>query len=290
MNTYHYSYLQFIPRIGGVEAVTLGVIVVDDTSREATNRLLPSFTSKVRALAPTYNIAILEHAARRLGDRASTAHQASLEVPDDVRIRSSEQLRVLAAAMQNQLQLTSPRPYRAMTLAAAADWLYEQYVKPVTDREPEQTPGPQPMPLDELRRLIRSTISHWGKAAIANDNSEPAQVLIEERVLERGGTTRHFADFWLKMGDPFAALVAIPSDPKERDQAWARRDALPTIAKEFTARCPQFKAVAVFPPDGGRPSQFMLETEALFGNEAHVLVLRADELEARRSELTPALV
>ena len=124
---YHYSLLCFVPRIGRGEMVNVGVIVVDDATGAAVGAFLPDPSPKIDALAPGFNVAGIVADIDVLRHRLKTQRQP----PADVWIRSSEQLRVLAGAMRNQLQLSEPRPYPAASLAAAARELYEDFVRPI---------------------------------------------------------------------------------------------------------------------------------------------------------------
>jgi hypothetical protein len=86
-----------------------------------------------------------------------------------------------------------------------------------------------------------------------------------------------------------AALIAIPDDPGEKFEAWARRDSIPTIARQFLRVNPRFRAVAVLPPNGKTPTKFAAETMELFESYDNVLVLHADELEDHREEIVGGL-
>jgi len=124
---YRYSLLQFVPRIGRGESVNVGVIVVDDATGQSTGVFLPDPSPKIGALAPGFNVAgigaDIETIRRRLG--------ACSEAAPNTWIRSSEQLRVLAGTMRNQLQFSEPHPYAAASLGAAAQKLYEEFVRPI---------------------------------------------------------------------------------------------------------------------------------------------------------------
>jgi hypothetical protein len=127
LSDYHYSLLRFVPRIGRGETVNVGVIVVDDTTGASAGVFLPDPSPKICALAPGFNVAGIVADIDSIRRRVEEQRQSK----PDAWIRSSEQLRVLAGAMRNQLQLSEPRPYSAASLAVAAEELYEDFVKPI---------------------------------------------------------------------------------------------------------------------------------------------------------------
>lgn len=128
LSFYSYSLLRFVPDIARGEAANLGVIVVDDAAGETASAFLADFGPKVTALAPGFSVAgisaSVDQFRRQLGGPRRSAS-------DDVRIRSSAQLAVLAGAMRNQLQMSEPKPCRAASLSEAAQQLYEELVRPI---------------------------------------------------------------------------------------------------------------------------------------------------------------
>jgi hypothetical protein len=293
LSTYQYSVIRFVPSIARDEAANVGVIVVDDESGTASGAFLRSIRSKVSALAPGFNVDLIADSVERLQRRAAAVYQGSLHYPEDARIKNSAQLRTLAGAMKNQIQLSEPRPYRAASLDAAAEQLYRDLVQPVSAPPAEEPPAQGGMSLKRLRSLIWGTIREWGKRPRQQETDSeppgPGMVQIVRRRLGRGPAAQHVADFWLQMGEPVAALIAIPADPREHGEAWARRDAVPTIAADFRQRNPRFQAVAVLPPNGRQATPFEQETRALLHGKDGVIVAHADELADLRERIIPSL-
>ncbi|TAK66334.1 MAG: DUF3037 domain-containing protein, partial [Dehalococcoidia bacterium] len=266
---FSYSLLRFVPDVARDEAINLGVIVVSDDERLSDGAFLSRFRGRLRSLAPTSNADAVENAIAVLRLQLGAAYQPGLnelvETEEVPVICSTPQLAAMAATMRNQFQLTEPRRYRAASLKDATSELFRDLVSPL-HRLPSTSKG---MTLHQLQVLIRRTIRDWGGTAVR----------IQERGLERARGARHFADFWVESGNPIAALIAIPEDPGERDQAWARRDSVPTIAAEFRTLDPRFQAVAVFPPNGHEPTEFVRETTEFLARRDGVLVIHADQLD-----------
>lgn len=294
-NTYHYSVYRFVPDIVRDEAMNLGVVVIDDDAAVARSAFLPDVRRKIAALAPDLNARITAKVVERFQRLVSGDFQASMEYPEDGRITSSERLRVLAAAMRNQFQLTEPRPYRARSLSDAVRQLYENFVKPrrATERDIDQQDAS--MPLKQLRALIWNSIRDWGEP-VKDWVTEPvgddagAQVQIVQSRFGLAHDAAHRADYWVRLGEPLAAFVALSDPPDEGGLAWARRDAIPTIVADFRKINPRFTAVAVLPPDGRGVTSFERETRALLGTTEGVLIVHADELPELRPRIIPALV
>jgi len=281
LSFFSYALLRFVPDVARDESINLGVIVVSDEERRSDGAFLSRFRARLRSFAPDSNPDAVEGAISSCRLRLGAAYQPTLvEVPTDEAsplIISTEQLRAMSASMRNQFQLSEPKPYRARSLKKATTELFQALVSP-RHRPPAQ--APRGMTLRQLQMLIRRTVREWGGDVVR----------IQERGLERASGTRHFADFWVERGSPIAALIAIPEDPDERDQAWARRDSVPTIAAEFRALDPYFTAVAVFPPNGHEPTKFVAETTEFLSNKDGVLVLHADQLDRFRDTIIPSLL
>ena len=127
--TYSYSLFRFVPDIARGEAANLGVIVVDDEARAVGSAFLPDSRGKVSALAPSSKPDVIADAIDEFRRCVTDVHQGGSACSEDVRIRSSEQLRVLASAMRNQLQLSEPRLCRAASLDDAVRQLYRELVE-----------------------------------------------------------------------------------------------------------------------------------------------------------------
>ena len=127
LSFYSFSLLRFVPDIARGEAANLGVIVVDDATGEIASAFLPDFGSKVSALAPGFSVAGISASVERFRRQLGRRHDGS----DDGQIRSSAQLSVLSGAMRNQLQLSEPKLFRAVSLPEAARQLYDELVRPV---------------------------------------------------------------------------------------------------------------------------------------------------------------
>ena len=128
LREYRYSLLRFVPGIARGEAANVGVIVVDDTAGETASAFLPDSTAKIAALAPGFNVAGITDAIEAIRRRVDPECRSTSET---AWVRSSEQLRVLAGTMKNQLQLSEPKACRAVSLEEAARELYEQLVRPI---------------------------------------------------------------------------------------------------------------------------------------------------------------
>jgi hypothetical protein len=128
LHEYRYSVLRFVPSIVRDEAVNVGVIVIDDANEATASAFLPDSAPKITALAPGYNVDGIIGAIDTIRRRLDGQHEPA---PADAWIRSSEQLRVLAGAMKNQLQLSEPRPWHAASLTDAAQQLYDLHVRPI---------------------------------------------------------------------------------------------------------------------------------------------------------------
>jgi Protein of unknown function (DUF3037) len=287
-----YSLVRFVPDVARGEAVNLGVLVADDEAGAVKAAFYPDARRKMRPLAPGFNLDAFAAEIGRFRERVTTVYQPALTGPVDPRISTSTQLTSLSDTMRNQLQVSPPRVYRAETLDAAVQALYRGLVQPIEPVDRPLDEAHRDMPLKKLRALIWRTIKDWGQELKPRDPSAPppAPVQIIRRKLEEAKGTRHFADFWLEVGEPVAALIAIPENPGERDMAWARRDSVPTIATEFRRINPGFTAVAVFPPNGHEPTPFVAETRAFLQDRAGVLVARADELPGLRDRIVPSLL
>lgn len=278
LKTYSYSLCVVLPDPARGERLNLGVIVVSDEEQRSKGEFLSRFKSRLRSLAPDCNADAVADIVSTLGLRVGDGHQRRLGADtedDDLLIRRTAQLSAASAVMKNQVQLSGTRKYRAETLEDAVAELFRSYVAPTPNVRP-QAAG---MSLRQLQSLIRHTVKRWGGEVVR----------IQEKGLEAAHGTRHFADFWIETGSPIAALIAIPEEPGERDQAWARRDSVPTIAREFLAVNERFRAIAVFPPNGHAPTPFVVETKQFLRDMPGVLVVHADHLDSLRDDILPRL-
>jgi hypothetical protein len=123
--------VRFVPSIARGEAANLGVIVVDDAVGATESAFVGSTRERASALARGFNVEMIARSVDRLQRHAASARGAGVGQPHDGCIRTSAQLRTLAGAMKNQIQLSEPRPYRARPLKAAADELYRHLVHPI---------------------------------------------------------------------------------------------------------------------------------------------------------------
>jgi hypothetical protein len=269
---FNFSVCRFVSDPLRDEALNVGIIVVSDELKKSRGLFNLRFKARLSALGTKSEFEFVRRSIENLRARTGSGFQPSLGVSGDEAIRSTEDLRESAGRMRNQLQLTEPRPYRAVSLDQAANELYELYVSSI--RKPDLTTD-TPMSIHQLRKLIRETLQTWGVGHLK----------VQEKTLERAHRARHLADFWLEAGEPVAAFVAIPEDPGDRFEAWARRDSIPTIADAFLERNPFFKTVAVLPPNGHVPTEFVLETRDFLSERPGVLVLHADQLEDHKREI-----
>ncbi len=178
--------------------------------------------------------------------------------------------------MSNQLQLSEPKAYRAASLREALRELFDELIAPPK----RQVSPPRAMTLAQLRDEIAQTIHEWAGDAVR----------VETAVVEEAERSHHYADFWLQVGKPVAALFAIPEEPDERHEAWMRRDSIPTVAAAFRALNPAFTAVAVLPPNGHQPSAFAAETQRFLGAIDGVKVTHVDQLPGLRGEILPSML
>jgi hypothetical protein len=275
LGTYTYALFRYVPDPVRGEAVNLGVVVVSDEERASATEFFRGYRTRMRALNPEANFAVIDRLIQGFKKRTDPAYQSGLMAGEDARLTSSGQLRALKQSMANQLQLSEPKVHRADSLQVAVRELYEDLVAP-----PERAPRPTgPITLEQLRSLIATTIREWtGKT-----------MQLEESTVEKAGNAGHYADFWLQMGEPVAAFIAIPGEPDDRHQAWLRRDSVPTIAAAFRAVNPAFRAVAVLPPNGRPPTPFIAETQGFLGSIDGVIVTAVDHLDEWRSTIVPAM-
>lgn len=270
LKLFSYSFFQFVPAVGREEAVNLGVVVISDAERRSLGRFLPGLGRKIAAVAPGANMRHIREATYRLRQRFDEFYQPTIYGEGDARVTSSSQLRALAASMAGQLQLTEPRRYRASSITAAADELFADFVLPIG----RQTATPRAMTRSQVGELIRKTIRNWA-----------GQVTVQE-----GEAEGHYADFWLRTGEPqqpLAALIAIPEDPFDLRDALALCDSIPTIARVYRQINPRFRAVAVLPPAAHEETDFVRGAKKRLRDVDGVLVARADELNDYRDELLP---
>ena len=274
-----YSVLRFVPDPVRGERINLGVVVVSDAEGVSRGQFLSGFRQKLTALAPNSKAELVERAVEDFKLRFEPSYRPTLFGERDPRVRSTRQLEALAGTMKNQLQLSTPKPYRAASLDDAVEELFAELVAPAK----RAASASKTMAPGRLRELILRTIRDW------NENG----IEITEAAAEQIQWAHHYADFWISAGpsrEMLAALFAIPEDPEERHAAWALRDSVPTIAKIFREVNPRFQAVVVFPPDGHGQASFLAETQAFLGGLDGVIVTRADELAGLRDKIVPTLL
>ena len=269
---FNYSICRFVSDPLRDEALNVGVIVVSDESKESRGLFNLRFKGRLAALGTKSDFASVRLILEYLKARTGKSFQSTIGGSDES-ISSTPQLAHLSLSMKNQVQLTPPRPFRAEDIETAIREVYGLFVSP--SRRVPETNTVAPMTIHELRRIIRDTIRTWGGTDLR----------VQEKTLERANNTRHLADFWLESGSPVAAFVAIPEDPGDRFEAWARRDSVPTIADAFRESNPEFKAIAVLPPNGHAPTDFVAETLQFLSSRVGVMVLHADQLEEHRHEI-----
>lgn len=275
LKMFAYSLVRFVPDVVRGEAVNLGVVAVCEEARSAGSRFLSRYTQRVHLLDPGCDVAALQPVLDSLGERFTTDYQPALYETESGAITTRAGLAGLASVLANQVQLSQPKLYRGASLDSVLDQLYRDLVAPPATKEP----ATQHMTVGRIRELIKVAIKEW-----SND-----VVRLEESTAERAEVARHFADFWLTLGSPAAAFIAIPDDPAEYRDAWTRRDALPTMAMVFRRQNPDFKAVAVFPPRTNGDAEFLAETKSFLGSYEGIIVTSVDGLPALREELVPQL-
>ena len=279
LKTFSYSIFRFVPDPVRGESINLGVIVVSDEEGASRCEFLSGFRQKISALAPDANLGLVERAVEDFAQRFDPFYRPTLFGEGDPRIGSTAQLHALAGTMKNQFQLSPPRAYRAAGLDDAVKELFDEFVSP--PRRDQRSP--RHMALWQLRELIRRTIKDWTGEGIDLKENEAEQVQ----------WASHYAHFWLASGEPrvvLAAVIALPSEPDERNEAWALRDSVPTIETVFRRANPSFKTVVVFPANGHAHTAFAAETEAFLQPLEGVIVTTLDELPALRDKIVPALV
>jgi len=269
MKLFSYSLIQYVADVARAEAINLGVIVVSDGDRDGRCLLVPGFQRKVRSLYPQANVETLGRLLTGLCSRVGSVHQGSLFVWDDDRITSAAQLTTLSEALRNQIQLTQPHPFRATSIDAAAQSLLSSLV----DRLHKERPAAEGMTQQELNDLVKDTIARWtGPGATIEEPGEEA--------IRAGGL---FADFWLRQGQDLVAVIAIPEDPGERQEALLRRAAVPTLVRELLGQGRRYRVLVVLPPERlqrDEQGEFIRETARLLRAMSGVLVRRVDDLAA----------
>lgn len=279
LRRFSYCILRIVPDPIRDEAINVGVIAIDEATGEGHAEFLRftrTLRSRIRSLLPGIDAGALEQGIESFRSQIGVESQLAFVDSHQDRISTRAQLERLGEELLNQLQLTPPLRYRGESISAVVGELYALFVSP-RRRPPVRTTH---MTLQRLRTHIRRVIEKWGTESLR----------IEENSLEQAGATSHYADFWVESGAPLAALIAIPDDPGEKFEAWARRDSIPTIATEFGKLNAGFRAVAVFPPNGKTPTPFVRETIDFLTAYPNVLVVHADELDDYRATIAPHLL
>ena len=282
LTIFEYALVRFVPDPVRGEQINLGVIVLAEDSGFARAQFLPKvrLRARMKLLRPKSTADGLLSAIERLQQQVVRIPQLPLfanEHGDQGEPFTRMTLQALTGLFRNQLQFTDLKPYRAASLSAAVDELYDALVAPPASSQPTK---PHAMTLAEVRERIADTARHWTSAAVR----------LKEASVEEAVGSRHYADLWLQADQPLAALVAIPEEPGERPTAWLLRDSIPTIVSAFRQINPAFQTVAVFPPNGHEPSAFVQETTAFLGQVDGVLVTHLDHLAEQRSRIVPSLL
>ncbi|MHB8577654.1 MAG: DUF3037 domain-containing protein [Dehalococcoidia bacterium] len=263
MKLFSYSIIRYVADVVRDEAVNVGVIVVSDSDRDGRCLLLPRFEAKIHRLDQRANTEPVSRLLGSLKRRVGAQYQANLFVWDDERITSTAQLRSASQALANQVQITLPSPYRAVSLRSAARRLLQSLV----GYSSEEQIARGGMSLDQLNDLIRDNIAQWsGKTLTGEEAGRSIQPPAE-----------HFADFWVQRGEDMVAVIAISADPQERQAALLRRDAVPTLVRQFMQQSPNFRAVVVLPPQTGDQTDFIAATARELRATSGVVVTWADE-------------
>lgn len=277
LKRFAYSLVRYVPDVVRGEIVNLGVVVISEEDGQAGSRFLPRVRQRIGLLDPNADAEFVQELVDGIARRFTGTYQPTLGETQSEPITTAAALSQLGSVLRNQIQLGPPARYRGASLDQALDHLFGTLVAPVAKRK---EPAERHMTVGRIRDLIREAIKQWSSDAVQ----------VEEATTEKVGGVTHRADFWLSMGSPTAALLAIPNDPEEYDIAWFRRDSLPTVAREFRTINPRFKAVAVFPPQVDEDAQFISETKSLLRGEEGVIVTSVDALPGLREQLIPQLV
>ncbi len=124
-----YSTIRYVADVVQESSVNIGVIVISDTEHDGVCLILPEFSRSIRFIDPLANVETIRHLLTSLRRRIGANYQTNMFAWEDERIISSEQLKALAGALRNQLQLTAPVPYRAVSLRSASSELYRSMVR-----------------------------------------------------------------------------------------------------------------------------------------------------------------
>src|ERR1700674_1113496 len=122
-----YSVVRVVPDPIKNEGINVGVVVASDVGR---GRLKwnPRFTTRVRALQRDFSFDAVDQAIRGL-EKLLHVDPDVLTLWDTRQVRADEALLTsLALRLNNQLQLTEPRRYRARTVEEAAESLFRRFV------------------------------------------------------------------------------------------------------------------------------------------------------------------
>jgi hypothetical protein len=277
LKSFVYSLVRYVPDVVRGEAINLGVVVVSEVEHRAASRFSPQFKQRLGLLDPNVDVGFVQRVLTSISALFQSEYQVPLGATDVEAVTTESGLAHLVSVMVNQIQLSPPTRYRGTSLESVVEHLYGALVAPMAKRK-EWTE--QRMTVGRIRELIKEAITQWHSNAVR----------VEDAKTERAGVATHYADFWLNMGVPTAAFLAIPDDPDEQHIAWYRRDSLPTVVHEFRLVNPTFQAVAVFPPVNGGDRQFIAETKSLLDGVDGVTVTSVDRLPELRDQLIPHMV
>jgi hypothetical protein len=273
-----YSVIRVVPDPIKDEAINVGVVVTPAEGAGGAMRvhLNDPVRARIKAAQNDYDIEALRRSLEDL--------RAALGI--DPRLVSGEAgtppagaavLDGVAGRLGNQLQLTPPRRYLALSLDEAVQKLFARYV---TWRLPTRKRGKR-LTHAALRDQILQVVSAW----------ESPTLRVEQGGMLRGQSATHHADIVVHNGHPRAALFAVPTYRSDEELPYLYRDRIPTVAQDMPA---DFSIYAVLPPLGQSADEaerrFAEETRRLLGAAPGVSTVALDELAAVRPKVERLLV
>lgn len=262
MQQFHFSTISFVPSATRDDRLSLAVVVVDAGGGRFAMKVTRGVRSKLRAVDGAVDPARIEdllEAVRTDLDRSRPNFLGDWLVPIDL-------LERMHRTWVNQIQVTSPRPFRAPSLEAATEQLAAMHVGGSAYRSREGRTR------RAVRRTIKATITGW----------ELGPYRLEEQRIQRGpDKVLHQADFWLVNGKVDAALYAFAPDSELN--AIVLRDSMPTVLETFRANNEGFQVVAVTTVN---PSDEFVEAGEYLKTRG-IVVATTEQLDALRPRLLP---
>lgn len=277
---FYFSVIRLVPDPVKDEPINLGVAVIDEGGTQGDLLYNPRIKTRIGVVKSGFPIESFIASIEDLRFYLQLQSQERLaESRPHMPRGGRERLESAAEYLDNQLQITEPRLYRADDLEQAVRGLYGRYV---ARRLPGQGHRPE-LTAAEMRTRIWNVVSEWRQKNV---------------VVERGGwlrsaqtRARHPADFVIKNGTPRAALFALPASDVDKVITYLYRDSLPTIASDMGGG---FEAIGVLPDEDQTTSssaqEFISETRALLSGYPGVRPVSLSELPGLEERLLRRLI